>query len=635
MRFIIRSVLALLLIALAALTIWLLFAPRYDYEVVFDFPTNEGYARGSAFVGVGSPGEEVEIECPLGIVALEGSQLALIDTSTRRILTLDTAQRSIIGTTSIDLDPSLFPTSAVYDDQTLFLWTSDSTAEVQMPVALVFSEGAWLSRGTRRLQRGERAYDLFRDRGLSQKLPPEFLTRDRSIDPPATVAVARYTREPSYTWREAIPGSPRAGDRLNFQLTDRWLTVDTLAPDGSTRFMTVKAPREILTAAALGTGATDEAYFTVQNWNPRSLDVVVREEVYRTDQPDAVYDVPLSEGDCIPTLQSAVTKFGGIYSLRVTEQAVSLLRLKQRSLANQIRAMLSEEGFELPRFNWKAITGVSTADAQALQTGNRIDRETVLNNACAYLKEKWTWTEKSAMAPPGSVTCRALPPWEAVGFTPAKPEKRRINDVETTVRVNGRTETGLPYLWGGGDTLATFRTKIQQQKTAGNICTSRKCNPINKNECTKTDTVNVAGVDCSGFITRILGYKETKKFGTSDLADPDKSIRVTLTQMQPGDIVNKAGSHVMMFLAYRKSTGQKPSEKLEVIEARFQGVQKVEYEMKQVTIANSTWQQLLVRDGERDRYGIRAEREYQFRRPVVIRDGALPSQAAMECSNVP
>lgn len=628
MRFIIRSVLAVAFLAFAALAIWLLFAPRYDYDVVMELPTNLSGARGAAFVGVGSPGEEVGIECPLGIVALEGSQLALIDTSTRRILTLDTAQRSIKGAATIELDPALTPTSAIYEDGTLLLWISDSTAEVQLPVALVQANGAWLSRGTRILRSDERAYKIFRDRGLSQRVLGESpwlgKQRIRADDLPATEPMARYVREPSYTWTEAIPGAANQADRLNFQLTGRWLTVDSVAPDGSPRVQSITAPREILTATALGAGPTGEAYVTIQNWNPESLNPVVRAEVYRTDQPDVVYDIPLSEGDCIPTLQSAVTKFGGIYVLRVREKAVSVLQLRQRSLANQVRALLSVEGIDLPHLDWNAMMGVSTASAQELQADGKIDRETVINNACAYLKEKWTWTPANATMPSTGRFCRCedttCDRYKKVGFEPAKPA---LNSQGTSiVRVYGRIETGLPYLWGGGDSIAQFKDKIAQGKPAGNICTSRDYRKVNgKKVYTLTDAVGVAGVDCSGFVTRALGYPARVKHVTSDFG-PQLSVQITVNEIKPGDIANKAGSHVMMILAVRKPANGSPPSQLEVIEAVKNpgGVRRFTHALSQLLATTRNGEQV---------------KPYEIRRPVVIKAGTTASPQAMTCSSIP
>lgn len=90
---------------------------------------------------------------------------------------------------------------------------------------------------------------------------------------------------------------------------------------------------------------------------------------------------------------------------------------------------------------------------------------------------------------------------------------------------------GLPYGWGGYMSLFTFDQDILSGYGAG---------------AQETDGVLdcIAGVDCSGFVSMAW---TASHHTTSDMADISPT---TLTQPQllPGDVFNKAGYHVAMFM---------------------------------------------------------------------------------------
>ncbi len=99
--------------------------------------------------------------------------------------------------------------------------------------------------------------------------------------------------------------------------------------------------------------------------------------------------------------------------------------------------------------------------------------------------------------------------------------------------------TGIPYKWGGFDDMNTFLRKLDEGYTAGDI---------------NTTTVNgySAGVDCSGYISRIYNFKY--KLGTYLI--PDYFDVITYNDILPGEICNKRGKHVVVFGGYNKNNGQ-------------------------------------------------------------------------------
>lgn len=89
---------------------------------------------------------------------------------------------------------------------------------------------------------------------------------------------------------------------------------------------------------------------------------------------------------------------------------------------------------------------------------------------------------------------------------------------------------GVPYDWGGFDSVELFNYSMSIGRQAGDINTSTE-------SCSR-------GVDCSGFVSRVWGL--SSKYSTTTL--PNISTRFTSrSSFRQGDIANKAGDHTAMF----------------------------------------------------------------------------------------
>lgn len=95
--------------------------------------------------------------------------------------------------------------------------------------------------------------------------------------------------------------------------------------------------------------------------------------------------------------------------------------------------------------------------------------------------------------------------------------------------------TGLPYAWGGFMSVHDFDLGIATGKAAG----SHSWQGTAILPC-------VAGVDCSGFVSEAWGL--SSKAGTSALASDALTVAITTSQLQPGDVLVRSGSHVVLFL---------------------------------------------------------------------------------------
>lgn len=110
---------------------------------------------------------------------------------------------------------------------------------------------------------------------------------------------------------------------------------------------------------------------------------------------------------------------------------------------------------------------------------------------------------------------------------------------ERPARLNGMSEkdaVGIPYRWGGYvSTLGAFQDQLGKGRLAGDICTCRKGNCVHS---------QATGMDCSGFVS--YAWSTGKYFTTASLPGKNVSTPIGWDELKPGDIVNKARSHVML-----------------------------------------------------------------------------------------
>lgn len=149
---------------------------------------------------------------------------------------------------------------------------------------------------------------------------------------------------------------------------------------------------------------------------------------------------------------------------------------------------------------------------------SQISRSQIINNAATFTA--YTWTASSCNLWNGTL-CGGGNIYNAPWVT------------------TPGTYTALPYCWGGWSTLNEFANAIANCKSAGQVCSA------SGGGCTGVPSAPLScagGHDCSGLVSR--AWERTSKYSTSTL--PNISSSILLTQTQPGDIVNLAGSHVRL-----------------------------------------------------------------------------------------
>ncbi|MBR2053376.1 MAG: lysophospholipase [Clostridia bacterium] len=116
----------------------------------------------------------------------------------------------------------------------------------------------------------------------------------------------------------------------------------------------------------------------------------------------------------------------------------------------------------------------------------------------------------------------------------------------------GKENKGMPYCWGGWSDEQQFLDGLAEGKYAGNVPDERP----------KVISRACVGMDCSGLVS--VCWQLPKKLSTRDLAALCDEI--VYDALQPGDILLKAGSHVMFYSA---QTGE---DTFEVVEStRYTG----------------------------------------------------------------
>jgi hypothetical protein len=108
--------------------------------------------------------------------------------------------------------------------------------------------------------------------------------------------------------------------------------------------------------------------------------------------------------------------------------------------------------------------------------------------------------------------------------------------------VPGQLNVGVPYKWGGFDSIADFDAGIEDSKFAGDITIKRHL------ENGVSD--QAVGVDCSGFVSQCLNLP--RQYSTHELpalmftlADPE--------QLQKADLIIKPHAHCMIFREFDPS----------------------------------------------------------------------------------
>jgi hypothetical protein len=237
---------------------------------------------------------------------------------------------------------------------------------------------------------------------------------------------------------------------------------------------------------------------------------------------EGIYELPLSQSVALSRRYVTVSEAGDVYFLRTRQASVDVLGVGFRPLrAKIIDTRGQPAASDAP--GWKTGKGPIAATLP-------LSRQRVIETAFAFEAVRWPLSQTAYGGDPDSA---------CDGFN-------RIRRPSYLHGRLGQEVRGIPYCWGCHGALAQIRDRINRGMLAGNVCTRN------------APRRDVVGVDCSAFVSAAWGL--ATHFTT--MAIPAITHRLENPwDLQPGDALNKPGSHVMLFLRFT------PDRKVEVMEA--------------------------------------------------------------------
>jgi len=228
-----------------------------------------------------------------------------------------------------------------------------------------------------------------------------------------------------------------------------------------------------------------------------------------------VAQVPIAQTYALPQRYVAINSRGEVYYLHVLPGSAQVVQLPfVANYHTDLKERWAVLQTDLLNQEAKALGMALPASPQGTLT-----RDQIMQNAQAYLNVNWVL---------GAANYHTGPANNWNNCYPTATENWRLPRY-LAGRLN-QTIAEVPYAWGKADSIASFLTHISQNYWAGNICG----NPV---------LSNVAGVDCSGFVSQ--AWQLGQHYGTGQL--PNLSTAIAWNELRRGDIANKASSHVTLF----------------------------------------------------------------------------------------
>jgi hypothetical protein len=479
---------------------------------------SSGTARNS--VGIVDAAEDSPQDGPQAIYAADDGSLYLLDQLNSRVLHFD-ARTPGTPIQSLELPEGMQPTDIVVRRGNVYVW--DGAPQALLPTG---AEDAPV-RGLTRTRSSEAPDDFtlsaFAQMGSQALDSPDELTDERTRAIPINRKPARQfiasrgrgSVTADVTIEDKLHGAQvevrdQASNTeittLHLRVRDRIGVVEFLEIDNSGRMfvLTENIPNNSKRAAAA---------FVVR-FSPQGVQ-------------ESIYDIPLQDSTALSRRFIAISPDGDVYFLRSRMSEVDVIGVGSR----QVRSNAVIDNPSLAR--------VVDSEARIARKGplaavRPLTRQQVVQTAFGFEGLQWQLTPANYGTDPDN---------RCTGFNRIRRPGYLSGKLNQEVR-------GVPYCWGCQGSLDQFRTRIANGMLAGNVCTHNE---------PRTD---VAGVDCSAFVSAAWGLANHFTTAaipaiTTELANP--------WDLQPGDALNKSGTHVMLFLRFT------PDRKAEVMESSTGG----------------------------------------------------------------
>lgn len=471
-------------------------------------------------VGIIDASEDAPQDGPQAIYAADDGSLYLLDQINGRILHFDA--RSPGGAVqSLELPEQMRPTDIVVRRGSVYVWDGAPQALLPTGQADAPVRGLTLTRSTEAPD--DSTLSAFAQMGSQALDSPAELLGEQTRGIPAVRKPARQFV--ASRGRGSIVADVTTGDKLNsaqvevreqatnaqvaklrLQVRDRIGVVEFLEIDNSGRMF-------VLTENIPNNSKRPSAAFVVR-FSPQGVQ-------------ESIYDIPLQESVSLSRRFIAISPDGDVYFLRSRKTEVDVVGVGSRN----VRSTAVIDNPNLPRLTEAETRITGRGPVAAVRP---LTRQQVVQTAFGFEGLQWRLAAAN-YGPDPDTTCTGFNRIRRPGYLSGK--------LNQEVR-------GVPYCWGCHGSLNQFRARIANGTLAGNVCTHNDPRP------------DVAGVDCSAFVSAAWGL--ANHFTTAAIP----AITTTLTNawdLQPGDALNKPGSHVMLFLRFT------PDRKAEVMESSTGG----------------------------------------------------------------
>lgn len=475
---------------------------------------------GDGAVGMIDASEDTEVAGPQAIYAGEGGQVFLLDQVNNRIISFD-PKRADAPTRSFELPAQLEPTDLIVKRGEIIVWDGDvhvlrPTGAEDAPTRGLdeirtrgpddpFTLSEFAQMGS---QRPGNESDLvsMSTRSVSQQqavVPTkQYISSRMRGRVVATVTLDKDKAGASLELQAQDAGTTLP--KLKIKVRDRLGALEVLEIDRHGRIFVLG---ENIPAAGSGTPLAFVARFSAAG------------------ALEGIYELPLSQSVVVSRRFVTVSENGEVYFLRTKTASVDVLGVGFRPLrAKVIGVHPTSAGFVVP----------SRPGKGPIVAVGPLTRQRVIETAFAFEGVRWRLSQ-SAYGRDPDTACTGFNRIRRPGYLHGK---------------LGQEVRGIPYCWGCHGSLAQIRDKIERGMLAGNVCTRNA--PRN----------DVIGVDCSAFVSAAWGL--ATHFTTAAIPAITRRLE-NAWDLQPGDALNKPGSHVMLFLRFT------PDRKAEVMEAATGG----------------------------------------------------------------
>jgi hypothetical protein len=512
-----RSCLSGVAIALIGFTAWILphAGAAASDTVIKRF--SSGASRDS--VGMIDAREDAPPDGPQAIYAAEDGSLYLLDQVNGRLLRFD-AKKANSSVQSLELPQEMQPTDVVVRRGNVYVW--DGAPQALQANGRDDEPVRELTRTRTAEKPDDETLTAFAQMGSQTLDSPDQLLGEKSRGLPAQSRPARQSI--ATRGHGTVTADVKTGDKLDTA------QIELRAQPANTALgkLRLKVRDRIGIVEFLEIDNTGRMFVLTENI-PTSSKRTASAYVVRYSPEgvqDSVYDIPFSESVALSRRFIAISPDGDVYFLRTGKSEVDLIGVGSRS----VRANDVIDNPNLPR--------PSDQDLKALKgpiaAVRALTRQQVVETAFAFEGVQWRLTPPVYGRDPDT-SCSGFNRIRRPGYLSGK--------LNQEVR-------GVPYCWGCHGSLNQFRANIANGMLAGNVCTHNNPRP------------DVTGVDCSAFVSAAWGL--STHFTTAAIPGISTQLQ-NAWDLQPGDALNKPGSHVMLFLRFT------PDRRAEVMESSTGG----------------------------------------------------------------